>query len=119
MMAVDKWGVAVLAVMMLAMFRQMLPWMGLMCAVLTVIQIERIIHSAYVLTPHDTLHIAKGRFIPTRVVNLTDIRTASVRGRNVELELLTGKRAFLHPLQPEEFCKALNKRLAASLADEE
>jgi hypothetical protein len=111
MTAADKVGVAVMAVLVLAMFWQMMPWLGLMCAVLTVIQIERIIHSTYVLTPQGTLHLTKGRFLHPKVMALEEISAAAVRGGKVELTLKTGKRLLLHPLQPEAFVQALNKRL--------
>jgi hypothetical protein len=111
MMAVDKVGVAVMAVLMLAMFWQMMPWLGLMCAVLTVIQIERIIHSEYVMTDKGTLHLVKGRFIPTKVIALDQILDSSVHGRHVELALASGHHILLHPLQPEAFVEALDRRL--------
>jgi hypothetical protein len=119
MRAVDKVGLAVMAVLMVALFWQMMPWLGLMCAVLTVIQIERIIHSTYVLTAQGTLHLVKGRFIRTQVMGLDEIRAVSVHVRHVELELASGKHLLLYPLQPEAFAKALDQRLhPAEEADE-
>jgi hypothetical protein len=111
MRAADKVGLAVMAVLMVALFWQMMPWLGLMCAVLTVIQIERIIHSAYVLTAQGTLHLVRGRFLHTQVMGLDEIRQATVRGLKVELTLASGRQMWLHPLQPEAFAQALNRRL--------
>jgi hypothetical protein len=111
MTAGDKAGLAVMALLMLAMFWQMMPLLGLMCAVLTVIQIERIIHSAYVLTEKGTLHLVKGRFIRTQVLGLDEIQGASLQGRHVQLSLSSGKHLLLHPLQPEAFITSLQKRL--------
>lgn len=117
------------AAVMVWAFWDMQPIVGLVMAMALVVTIESIIHSTYTLTTDGNLVVYRGRFRRTQTISLTDITDVELKRIHalgklaaadyVLVHLRTGRHLSLMPLCPEEFMRALVKRLEHREDDEE
>lgn len=117
------------AAVMVWAFWDMQPIVGLVMAMALVVTIESIIHSTYTLTTDGNLVVYRGRFRRTQTIPLTDIADVELKRIHalgklaaadyVLVHLRTGRHLSLMPLCPEEFMRALVKRLEHREDDEE
>lgn len=117
------------AAVMVRAFWDMQPIVGLVMAMALVVTIESIIHSTYTLTTDGNLVVYRGRFRRTQTIPLTDITDVELKRMHalgrltaadyVLVHLRTGQHLSLMPLCPEEFMRALVKRLEHREDDEE
>lgn len=112
---------ALLTAVLLVAFWQVLGLMALALAIGMVVLIERIIHSTYTLTTDGHLVVYYGRFSKGKDLLLSDIADVQLlQGHGfagllpstyVRVQLTDGTGLSLVPLKPEEFVRALVKRL--------
>ena len=118
-----------LTAVLLVTFWQMLALVALAVALGLVVLIERIIHSTYTLTTEGHLVVYYGRFSKGKNLSLTEITEVELlRGHGlagllpsqyVRLQLADGTGLSLVPVKPEEFVRALVKRLEQRREDVE
>lgn len=118
-----------LTAVLLVTFWQMLALVALAVALGLVVLIERIIHSTYTLTTEGRLVVYYGRFSKGKNLSLTEITEVELlRGHGlagllpsqyVRLQLADGTGLSLVPVKPEEFVRALVKRLEQRREDVE
>lgn len=91
--------------------------LGTVFVLLTILALDRALHTSYVLTPDDVLIVRRGRFSRERRLALADIKTirelplAFRLGNFVLLELTNGRVESLQPENNKAFIAAIQKRL--------
>lgn len=111
----------VLSLVMGGAFWYMQPLVGLATAMLLVVTIESIIHSTYTLTADGQLVVYRGRFLRSRTIDLRTITDVELRHSHGMVGFLAADYVLVHvreaqscslvPVKPEEFIRALVKRL--------
>ena len=93
---------------------------------LTLVWIERLIHTTYTLTTKQTLVIDRGRFSRQRTIALSairqtqkDERLAWLKGGNIRLTLTDGQQIGLAVDHADDFLLQLEKRQKLSATTEE
>lgn len=112
---------ALLSLVMGGAFWFLHPLTGLAAAMLLVVTIESIIHSTYTLTAEGQLVVYRGRFLRSRTIDLSTITDVELRHSHgmggwlasdyVLVHVREARACSLVPLKPEEFIRALVRRL--------
>ncbi|WP_028896792.1 PH domain-containing protein [Prevotella sp. HUN102] len=90
--------------------------LGVVFVFLTIVALERAVHTSYVLTEDGKLIINRGRFTKTKTILLTDIQDvremplAFGLGSFVLIEMKNGRMESVQPDNKEAFIKAIQKQ---------
>ena len=113
-------------VLLLAALWWQQPLVALPALMLTLVWIERLIHTTYTLTTKQTLVIDRGRFSRQRTIALSairqtqkDERLAWLKGGNIRLTLTDGQQIGLAVDHADDFLLQLEKRQKLSATTEE
>lgn len=91
--------------------------LGVVFVFLTIVALERAMHTSYVLTEDGRLIIKRGRFTKTKIIPLADIQgvrempLAFRLGSFVLIEMKNGRMESIQPDNKEAFIKAIQKQL--------
>ncbi len=101
---------------------------GMVMALLLIVNIERIIHSTYTLTADGKVVVYYGRFYKGKTIPLTDITDVELKRSSGFGGIMPSKYVLVHyenknllsliPVKPEEFINALVKRLEHRIEEE-
>lgn len=101
---------------------------GMIMALLLIVNIERIIHSTYTLTADGKVVVYYGRFYKGKTISLTDITDVELKRSSGFGGIMPSKYVLVHyenknllslvPVKPEEFINALVKRLEHRIEEE-
>lgn len=97
------------------------PLIAFIFIIFMVIIIERLIHTAYIITSDDKLIIFKGRFSQSKTIPLSDIRTVEhikpssvnfMTSRDIVcITLKNGGIKLISPFPANDFCNYINKKI--------
>lgn len=101
---------------------------GMIMALLLIVNIERIIHSTYTLTADGKVVVYYGRFYKGKTISLTDITDVELKRSSGFGGIMPSKYVLVHyenknllslvPVKPEEFINVLVKRLEHRIEEE-
>lgn len=101
---------------------------GMIMALLLIVNIERIIHSTYTLTADGKVVVYYGRFYKGKTISLTDITDVELKRSSGFGGIMPSQYVLIHyenknllslvPVKPEEFINALVKRLEHRIEEE-
>lgn len=101
---------------------------GMIMALLLIVDIERIIHSTYTLTADGKVVVYYGRFYKGKTISLTDITDVELKRSSGFGGIMPSQYVLIHyenknllslvPVKPEEFINALVKRLEHRIEEE-
>ncbi|MCD7923224.1 MAG: PH domain-containing protein [Bacteroides sp.] len=101
---------------------------GMIMALLLIVDIERIIHSTYTLTADGKVVVYYGRFYKGKTISLTDITDVELKRSSGFGGIMPSQYVLIHyenknflslvPVKPEEFINALVKRLGHRIEEE-
>lgn len=100
---------------------------GMIMALLLIVNIERIIHSTYTLTADGKVVVYYGRFYKGKTISLTDITDVELKRSSGFGGIMPSQYVLIHyenkllslvPVKPEEFINVLVKRLEHRIEEE-